>query len=73
MRVKCQWRSILVASVLQQWPNMALVVDLDGLLGSGRMVAGRRGLEDKAIDSGEDEELPGYTWHLLCARQWVSV
>jgi hypothetical protein len=64
MRFHCGGRCILFAPVLQQRPYVALVVDLDGLLRRGRLVARRRRLQDQAVDGGQNEQLAHEIGHL---------
>jgi hypothetical protein len=65
MRFHRDRRCVLLAPILQQRPDIALVIDLDGLLRCRRVVAGRGRLKDEAIDGGEDEQLPNKRWHLI--------
>ena len=50
-------RRVLVATVSEQRAYIALVVDFDGLLRRGRLVARRRWLEDESVDSSEYQQL----------------
>lgn len=63
MRFERHWRRVLVAPVLEQRADVALVVDLDGLLRRRRMVAGRAGLQHQSIDGSKDKELSDQAWH----------
>ena len=65
MRFHRHGRRIFFAPVFQQGADIALVVDLDGLLRRGRMVAGRGRLEDETVDGGEDEQLAHKGGHLV--------
>jgi predicted metalloprotease len=64
MRFHCGRRRIFVAPVLEQRPYVALVVDLDGLLRRGRLVARRRRLQDQAVDGSQNEQLTHEIGHL---------
>lgn len=64
MRFKGGWRYISFISVFQQRPNIALVVNLDGLLRRRRVVFGRTRLEYQAVDCGEYEKLAHQGRHL---------
>jgi hypothetical protein len=64
MRFYCGGRRVFIVSVLEQRPNVALVVDLDGLLRCGRVVARRRRLQNHAVDSSQDEQLAHEIGHL---------
>jgi hypothetical protein len=65
MRLHRHGRSIFFAPVLQQGPDVAFVIDLDGLLRRRRMVARRGRLEDEPVDGSEDEQLADQGWHLI--------
>lgn len=64
MNLERRWRSVFIASVLEQGEDVALVVNLDGLLGGRRVIAGWHWLEDEAVDCGKDEDSPGEAEHL---------
>jgi len=72
MRFHRHGRRIFFAPVFQQGADIALVVDLDGLLRSGRMVAGRGRLEDETINGGEDEQLANKGGHLVSGAMRVQ-
>jgi hypothetical protein len=57
-------RRVFVGPVLKQRPDVALVVDLDGLLRRGRMVAQRRRLQNQTVDRGQNEQLAHEIGHL---------
>jgi hypothetical protein len=63
MRFEGARSGIRITSVLKQRCNIALVVDLNSLLGGRWMVSRRCGLEDKAVDGREYEKLADKGWH----------
>jgi hypothetical protein len=64
MRFYCGGRRVFIASVPEQRPDVALVVDLDGLLRRGRVVARRRRLQNHAVDGSQDKQLAHEIGHL---------
>jgi hypothetical protein len=63
MRFERYRRRVFFAPVLQQRPDISLVVDPDGLLRRGWVVAGRGRLQNHRIGGGEDEEFSHDSWH----------
>ncbi len=63
MDLKRSWRGIFLAAVFEQWGDVALVVNLNGLLGSRRVVARWRWLKDEPVDCGEYNNSSGEAEH----------
>jgi len=63
MRFHRRRRNVFVASVPEQGSDIALVVDLNGLLCRGRLVTRRAWLQDEPIYSSKDEEFPDEIRH----------
>jgi hypothetical protein len=64
MRFYRNRRRVLFASIPQQGSYIALVVDLDGLLCRGRVIAGRRRLQYQTVNGSKDEELSDKRRHV---------
>jgi hypothetical protein len=66
-RFQRRWRSVLLATVLEQRANIALVVDFDSLLRRRRLVARWRRLKDEPVNRRKDEKLADQTGHAASA------
>ena len=66
-------RGIFLASVFKQWSDVAFVIDFDGLLGRGRMIAGWGRLQDQAINRSKDEQLSDEGGHLVYSNARVNI
>ena len=56
-------RRVCLSSICEQWPNIALVVDLYSLLCRWRMVSRRGRLENEPVDSREYENFSNQAGH----------
>jgi len=63
VRLERHGRGICLPSVREQWPNIALVVDLYSLLCRWRVVSRRGRLEDEPVDGREYENFSNQAGH----------